>query len=34
MPSHRQRVRLMAVDASGERVIGDYTFNHTAYGAA
>ena len=34
MPSHRQRVRLMAVDASGERVIGDYTFNHTAHGAA
>ncbi|HXR55673.1 MAG TPA: hypothetical protein VN858_02660 [Casimicrobiaceae bacterium] len=30
MPSHRQRVRLVAVDEAGERVIGDYTFNHTA----
>jgi hypothetical protein len=28
MPSHRQRVRLVAVDEAGERVIGDYTFNH------
>ena len=30
MPSHRQRVRLVAVDESGERVIGEYTFNHSA----
>ncbi len=29
-PSHRQRFRLLAVDEHGERVIGDYTFNHTA----
>lgn len=31
MPPHQHRVRLVAVDASGERVIGDYTFNHTAH---
>jgi len=30
MPSQQFRVRLMAVDPSGERVVGDYTFNHTA----
>jgi len=30
MPSHRQSMRLLAVDADGERVLGDYTFNHTA----
>lgn len=30
LPSHVRRVRLMAVDKDGERVIGDYTFNHTA----
>lgn len=29
MPSHRQRVRLVAVDDSGERLIGEYTFNHS-----
>jgi hypothetical protein len=32
MPSHQRRVRLVAVDASGERVIGDYLFNYTPYG--
>lgn len=31
LPSHSQRVRLVAVDESGERVIGDYTFNHSAH---
>ena len=31
MPSHRQRLRLVAVDPSGERIIGDYTFDHTAH---
>jgi len=31
MPSHQHRVRLVAVDAGGERVVGDYTFNHTAF---
>lgn len=31
MPSHQHRVRLVAVDARGERVIGDYTFNHTPF---
>jgi hypothetical protein len=30
-PSHLSRVRLVAVDANGERVIGDYTFNHTRF---
>jgi hypothetical protein len=33
MPSHRRRVRLVAIDTGGERVIGDYTFNHTAHAA-
>jgi anti-sigma factor RsiW len=33
MPSHRRRFRLVAIDESGERVIGDYTFNHTAHEA-
>jgi hypothetical protein len=28
MPSYVERMRLLAVDASGERPIGDYTFNH------
>jgi len=31
MPSHRQRARVLAVDESGERVIGEHTFNHAAY---
>ncbi|MGE5171512.1 MAG: anti-sigma factor family protein [Rudaea sp.] len=30
LPSHVQRIRLVAVGRDGERVIGDYTFNHTA----
>ncbi len=30
MPSHQQRVRLVAVDETGERVLGEYTFNHSA----
>jgi hypothetical protein len=30
MPSHRHRVRLVAVDSTGERLIGDYIFNHSA----
>jgi hypothetical protein len=29
MPPHRYRIELVAVDAKGERVIGEYTFNHT-----
>lgn len=33
MPSHRRRYRLVAIDEDGERVIGDYTFNHTAHEA-
>ena len=31
MPAHQHRVRLLAVDAGGERVVGDYTFNHTPF---
>ena len=34
MPSHRRRFRLLAIDENGERVIGDYTFNHTAHEAS
>jgi len=30
-PSHQLRVRLVAVEAGGERVVGDYTFNHAAF---
>lgn len=30
MPDHQQRIRLIAVDERGERVIGEYTFNHSA----
>lgn len=30
LPSHRQTMRLVAVGADGERVLGDYTFNHSA----
>jgi len=29
MPAHTLRVRLVAVDASGDRPLGDYTFAHT-----
>lgn len=32
MPAHREVVRLIAVEAGGERVLGEYTFNHTPYG--
>lgn len=31
MPAHQHRLRLVAVDAGGERVIGDYTFVHTPF---
>lgn len=30
LKNERQRMRLVSVDASGERVIGDYGFNHFA----
>lgn len=30
MTSHQHRVQLIAVDSTGDRIIGDYTFNHTA----
>jgi hypothetical protein len=29
LPAHRQVVRLLAVGAEGERVLGEYTFNHS-----
>jgi anti-sigma factor RsiW len=29
MPAHTIRVKLLAVEGAGERVIGDYTFAHT-----
>jgi hypothetical protein len=31
LPASTLRMRLVAVDASGERVIGEYTFHHTPY---
>jgi len=31
LPSHRQVMRLVAVEAEGERVLGEYTFNHSAW---
>jgi hypothetical protein len=33
IPSHWRRFRLLAIDDGGERVIGDYTSNHTAHDA-
>ena len=33
MPTHRLRLELVAVDGEGRRVIGDYTFNHSAHEA-
>jgi hypothetical protein len=29
-PSHQQRLELVAVEEGGQRVVADYTFNHTA----
>lgn len=29
LPAHLQRMRLVAVDSRGERVLGEYTFNHS-----
>lgn len=29
LPAHRQVVRVVAVEADGERVLGEYTFNHS-----
>lgn len=31
MPSSTMRIRLLAVDNQGERIIGEYTFNHTPH---
>lgn len=33
MPSHRLRLELVAVDDQGRRVLGEYTFNHSAHEA-
>ncbi len=33
LPASSMRVRLLAVDAHGERVVGEYTFNHTPHGS-
>lgn len=33
MPTHRLRLELVAVDEKGRRVLGEYTFNHTAHEA-
>jgi hypothetical protein len=30
LPSHRRVFRLLAVDEGGERLLGEYTFNHSA----
>lgn len=32
LPAHREVVRLVAVEAGEERVLGEYTFNHSASG--
>jgi hypothetical protein len=31
LPAHVQRMRLLAVDPQGERVLGEYTFHHTPW---
>jgi hypothetical protein len=31
LPAHREVVRLMAIEEGGERVLGEYTFNHSQY---
>lgn len=31
LPAHRQVMRLIAVGADGERVLGEYTFNHSPH---
>lgn len=33
MPASISRMRLVAVDRSGERIVGEYTFNHTPWPA-
>ncbi len=33
LPASTTRMRLLAVDEAGERVIGEYTFNHTPHAA-
>lgn len=30
MPDHQQRIQLIALDERGERMLGEYTFNHSA----
>jgi hypothetical protein len=31
LPAHRQSMRLVAVGAGGDRVLGEYTFNHSPH---
>jgi hypothetical protein len=31
MPAHTQVVRLVAVEPGGDRVLGEYTFNHSPH---
>jgi anti-sigma factor RsiW len=31
LPAHREVVRLVSVEDGGERVLGEYTFNHSQY---
>ena len=31
LPAHRRHVRVLAVDADGERAIGEYTLNHSPW---
>jgi hypothetical protein len=31
MPAGREVVRLVAVEAGGDRLLGEYTFNHSPY---
>ena len=31
LPAHREVVRLMAVEEGGDRLLGEYTFNHSQY---
>lgn len=31
LPAHRQVLRLVAIGADGERVLGEYTFNHSPH---
>ena len=34
LPAHVQRLRLLAVDPQGERLLGEYAFHHTPWPGA